>query len=201
MNVLNLSPIVEGHGEMQAVPVLLRRIQQVVRPDLALNVLRPWRIGRYKLIRDGEIERAVELVARRTLPPRAILILVDAEDDAPCILGPGLLHRATAARPDVPVSVVLARHEFESWFLAAMESLSGTRGLRPHLTTVDEPEAIRDAKGFLTDRMEGSRAYSPVLDQPALTAAFDMELARKRSDSFDKCWREVVRLFQTSLDR
>ena len=195
MKTLNLSVIVEGHGEREAVPLLLRRIRQIVSPDLDLKVLPPLRIGRYKLIKQGEIERAVELAARRAQPPRAILILVDAEDEAPCVLGPTLLARAKAARPDTPIGVVLAKHEFEAWFLAAMESISSRRGLRPNLTAIAKPEAIRDAKGLLTSCMEGTRAYSPVVDQAALTAAFDMDVARKRSDSFDKCWREAVRLF------
>ena len=28
-----------------------------------------------------------------------------------------------------------------------------------------------------------------------MTAMFDMQLARKHSPSFDKCWREIERLF------
>jgi hypothetical protein len=35
--------------------------------------------------------------------------------------------------------------------------------------------------------------YSETGDQPALTAVFDMDLARN-AESFDKCWREIVRL-------
>lgn len=54
---------------------------------------------------------------------------------------------------------------------------------------------MRDAKGFLTQCMEGSRAYSPVVDQPALAVLFDLDSARRRSDSFDKFFREVQRLF------
>jgi hypothetical protein len=201
MNILNLSAIVEGHGDVRAVPFLLRRIQQSVRPDLTLNVLRPWRIGRCKLVRPGEIERTVQLAARKAPSPRAILILVDADDDPPCILGPGLLARAREARRDVPIGVVLAKREYEAWFLAAIDSISGHRGLREDVASIPQPESVRDAKGLLTSSMKGTRAYSEVLDQPALTAVFDMELARKRSDSFDKCWREVVRLLESASDQ
>jgi hypothetical protein len=41
--------------------------------------------------------------------------------------------------------------------------------------------------------MEPGRKYVEVLDQPALTARLDLELAR-RSDSFDKCYRDIRRL-------
>ena len=195
--MVHVIPIVEGHGETEAVPVLLRRIKDVLRPDISLNVLSPLRIGRYKLIKANEVERAVEFAARRMEPPRAILILIDADDDCPAEVGPELLRRAMTARRDVPVGVVLAKREFEAWFLAALESLCGCRGLLPELPPVANAEDVRDAKGFLTQLMKGSRAYSPVVDQPALAARLNMDLARRRSDSFDKLWREARRLLNT----
>lgn len=194
--ILNLGCIVEGHGDVAAVPRLLNRMQQELAPETYLNLLQPWRIGRYKLVQPDELENAVERVARRLAPPRAILILIDADDDCPKELAPKLLARARRARSDVPVGVVLAKFEFEAWFLAAVESLGGRRGLKQDLPPVANPEGVRNAKGWLTSHMEGSRAYTETLDQPALAAIFDMELARKRSDSFDKCWREVQRLFR-----
>ena len=99
---LNLGCITEGHGERQAVPVLVRRIQQLLCPAIVLNVLSPIRVPRHKIVIPGELERAVELAARRLTPPRAILILLDADDDPPCILGPELLRRAKAARFRAP---------------------------------------------------------------------------------------------------
>ena len=41
--------------------------------------------------------------------------------------------------------------------------------------------------------MQGGHRYTETLDQPALAAAFDLDLAR-RADSFDKLYREVARL-------
>ena len=193
--VLNLGCIVEGSGEVQAVPLLLRRIQCELAPDLDLRIPRPWHIGRYKLVKAGELEAAIERLVRQLPPPRAILVLVDADDDCPAELGPQLTLRAKHARSDVATGVVLAKREFEAWFLAAIESLGGRRGLAQDLKVVSDPESMRDAKGALTRNMAGSQAYSPVPDQSALTAVFDMKLARQRSDSFDKCWREVERLF------
>jgi hypothetical protein len=192
--ILNLCCIIEGHGEEQAVPVLVRRIQQSFRPDLQLEFQR-LRVPRHRMVRAHELERAVELAVRLTPAPRAILVLVDADDDPPCMLGPELLKRAQAARPDVSVGVVLANREFETWFLAAIESLGGHRRLPADLRPIPNVESIRDAKGRLTSLMGGAGVYSPTPDQPALAATFDMMLARKRSDSFDKCWREVERLF------
>ncbi len=42
--------------------------------------------------------------------------------------------------------------------------------------------------------MEPGRSYSPSTDQPALTAVFDMDVARKRAASFDKLYRAVESL-------
>jgi hypothetical protein len=193
---LNLCCIVEGHGEMQAAPVLLRRIHQSTRPDMPLNVLRPIRVPRHRIVKPNELERAIELASRQMKPPRAILILIDADDDLPCVLGPQLLRIAQQKRSDVPIGVVLANREFESWFLAAIESIAGHRGLQQHLSPIDNVESIRDAKAAIKNAMIGNGAYSPVIDQPALAAVFDMQMARRNSDSFDKCWREVERLLK-----
>ena len=204
--IVNLGCIVEGHGEVEAVPVLLRRIQQEFNPNLGLDVPRPIRIRRNKLVQRGELkcdsnelDRAVELTARRLQQPGAILILIDAEDDCPATLGPALLQRARQIRSNINIGVVLAKTEFEGWFLAALESLQGRRGLAESLAEVQNPESVQNAKRRLTLSMSGSRVYSETVDQPALAARFDMEQARRRSDSFDKCYREVTRLLESPL--
>jgi hypothetical protein len=43
-----------------------------------------------------------------------------------------------------------------------------------------EPEAVRNAKGWLSERMPGER-YREVSGQPALTAGFDLEDEKKPS--------------------
>lgn len=58
--------IVEGHGDVSAVPLLIRRIAAAGFPELDLLVLRPIRVSRQKLVKAGELERAVELAARQT---------------------------------------------------------------------------------------------------------------------------------------
>ncbi len=67
--VLNLGCIVEGRGEVQAVPELLRRIQRELAPELDLRIRQPWRIGRSKLVKTGELEDAVERLARQLPTP------------------------------------------------------------------------------------------------------------------------------------
>jgi hypothetical protein len=123
-----------------------------------------------------------------------VLVLLDADDDCPADLGPRLLARARHARPDKQVSVVLPKSEFETWFVAAAPSLSGHCGLPDGLETPTNPEAIRDAKGWIGSRRKDGHGYTPTIDQPKLASVFDMAQARTGAPSFDKFCREVESL-------
>ena len=191
--MVRIASIVEGHGECEAVPILIRRIARTLDPALVPAVDPILRVPASRLVRPGEIERAIEFAARKYRGQGAILVLLDCEEGCPATEGPALLKRAVEVRPGIPVSVVLAKREFEAWFLAAASSLGGHRGLPAGLTSPRSPETIRGAKEWLTDQMPRGRGYSESSDQPALTASFDLETARC-SDSFDKCYREIVRL-------
>jgi hypothetical protein len=191
---LRVACVVEGHGEVAAVPNLLRRLAFEILPNEPFIVAGPpIRIFRLSLVKPGELETAVELAARKTWGQGATLVLIDSDTDCPGELGPRLLARAVAVRPTVPVSVVLCKREFESWFLAAARSLRGCRGLPMDLEPPGDPEAVNDAKGWLAQRMPRGRSYSPRPDQPKFAAIFDLAQARA-ADSFDKCYREVQRL-------
>jgi hypothetical protein len=191
---VDLACIVEGDGDVQAVPIAIRKIVHEINPGLGLKI-HPLRIPRTKLVKPGELERSVELAARRVGRSGAILVLVDSDDDCPATLGPELLARARNVRPDLPISVVLAKREFEAWFLASARSLRGLRGLASDLAPPPEPESIRGAKEWLTARMTTGRGYTETLDQSALTASLDLLQARA-APSFDKFFRDVVAIVE-----
>lgn len=191
---MNVACIVEGHGEVEAFPILLRRLASDLAPSCQVNVLRPMRIPRGSLVKQGEIERAVEFLARRVGDGGAVIVLMDADDDCPAEIGPRLLARVRAARDDRGLSVVVANREFEAWFLAAAVSLQGARGLPGILVPPQDPETIRDAKGWLSERM--GAPYREVLDQPALAARFDLAAARS-APSFDKLVRDFEALLHS----
>ncbi len=133
------------------------------------------------------------MAARQAKTGGSILILLDADRDCPKDLATKLLHRATAARPDRDIRVVLAKTEYEAWFLAAADSIAGTRGIKPSVAPPDDPESIASAKAWLRRHMPRNRPYRETLDQPALSAVFNLEAARA-APSFDKLWRDVERL-------
>ena len=186
-----IAAIVEGHGEVEAVPILLRRIAAAVAPTADIEVLPPVRVDRYGVVKQNELERAVELAARMVGTEGSILILLDADDDCPAELGPDLLQRAGAARPDRAIRVVLARAEYEAWFLAATASIAGRHDIDEAAMPPDDPEGIRNAKGWLTAQMPVGRSYRPTRHQAALTKHFDLDAARRGAPSFDKLWRDV----------
>ena len=121
------------------------------------------------------------------------MLLIDSDDDCAKVLAPQLLERAKKAI-QLPVSVVLAVREIESWFLGSMESLRGVNGIMKIATAPPNPENIRGAKEHLTENMMRGRRYLSVDDQVSFTERFDLSLARERCPSFDKCFRNVERL-------
>jgi len=188
--------VVEGHGEVKAVPVLLRRIARELDPKVQLRIPPPIRRPKTKLVQPDEFRRAIEFAARKLRAPGGIFVLLDADDDCPAELGPRLQDLARQARGDIPAAVVIAKVEYEAWFLAAISSLRGCRGLQRDLAPPPDPEAIRGAKEWLT-RHVSDGAYAETLDQVALTAQMDLQAAR-RSPSFDKCYREIQRLLNAA---
>ena len=191
--------IVEGHSEVEAVPLLIRRVAANLYPELAVTIPRPIRVSRDKILEVGQLEKWIEVTSVRIGGQGAIFVILDSDDDCPAELGPALFERALQVSSNLPIAVVIANREFEAWFLAAAESLRGQRGLKNDIYPPSDPEAIRGAKEWLSNQMEGSRKYRETQDQPALTARFDIEQARQ-ADSFDKCYRDIVRLLSELRD-
>src|SRR5947209_2503178 len=133
MKTIRIAPIVEGDGEFEALPVLLRRILAEISPSVPASVCKPFRRASGSLRSLSGLENTINTVAVLH-PDHFILVLIDSDDDCPKELAASLLKRARDARQDLTVSVVLGHREYETWFLAAAESLAGKRNLRPGLS-------------------------------------------------------------------
>lgn len=182
-----VAAIVEGHGEVQSVPVLLRRLAGELTPRLPLpEIIPPLRLPRDRLLqRPEEFARHLRLAAAKCQPHGWVLVLLDADDDCPVDLASELKRRAAVLSRDLRCAVVVAKREFEAWFIAAAPSLSGQRGFTAPAPLPPDPDSIRNAKGWISQHMAG-RAYDSVTDQPAFAARFDLHVARDRSRSFRK---------------
>jgi len=114
--IATIASIVEGHGDVAAVPILLRRLAREAGLP-TVNAPRPIRIPKTKLVRpdgtvnDDELGRAVLLAASRLPDPGTggVLVLLDADDSCPAVIAPRILEAARAARSDVAIAVVLAK--------------------------------------------------------------------------------------------
>ena len=123
-----------------------------------------------------------------------ILVLLDADDDCGAELVARYQADVKRLAGATDCGLVFAKSEFESWFIARVESLHGFHRIPDDLSAPVNPEDIRNAKGWLRGNMEGQGVYSKTVDQPAFAAKFDWRLARTRSASMDKLCRELARL-------
>lgn len=198
MRTIRVAPIVEGFGEVNSVRILLQRVWTEIVGGEHVDVLQPIRQPRSKLIRPNELERAIGLAvgklaaARPKLEREFVLLMLDADADAVCMLGPRLLQDMRSARSDVDMCCVLPNLEYETWFVGAAESLSAFLALSHDSPVSEDPEAERLRKGWIEARFKKGK-YSETVDQPALTETMDLQLCRKRCRSFDKLCREFER--------
>ena len=188
--MIRIVAIVEGDGEVKAVPVLLRRIGAAVAPLAALDVAWPIRVPRGRFLKASGLEGYVSLAASRAGPDGRILVLLDANGDCPAELGAALLRRARAARPDLLIEVVLAKCEYEAWFIAAADSLRGTRGIsnaanvppRPGIDPRRQGVAPRPDERPLQPHRRPSRAHRPLRHDgsPPPRAVVRQDVARRQ---------------------
>ena len=185
-----VATIVEGDGEVLALPILLRRLEQRQGLAGATKVLQPIRVHRNKFLnQEKEFSRHLQLAAAKCGDAGWILVLLDADDDCPAQKGAEILAKAQAVVPHRRVALVLANREFEAWFIAAAPSLQGCCGFAyAEKNAPANPEIPRDAKGWMRAHMPAS--YGAMTDQPAFTKKFDLEMAYRNSRSFRKLCSE-----------
>lgn len=182
--------IVEGKGEIAALPNLCARILHVleawdwfVDPD-------PIRQPRSRLVderlasprrpvRSDFFSNALEL-ALRSRKPDGLLVLCDSDDDCPATWGTSA--RASIGSRCRGAAVMIVR-EYETWLLHGLQQVVDI--------SPSEIEAKRDAKQLLRKFVPG---YQPTLQQLQVTRQIDIARCRARSDSFDKLVRDLAAL-------
>ena len=188
--MISVASIVEGDGEVAALPVLLRRLSDWRTPGVPVTLLKPIRVRRDRFLRrDDEFRRHLLLAANKCGEAGWILLLIDADDDCAATLGADIVTRASVAVPHRRVAVVLANREYEAWFIASAAALSGKRGFTFGCESSVDAEQPRDAKKWMADRMP-NRGYHETTDQPASSAHLDLEQAFGGSRSFRKLCSE-----------
>lgn len=200
MTSIVVCPIVEGHGEYEAARPLLQRVWTEIVGGQHAEVLRPIRVSRGKLMIEEELEKAIELASSKLQQHhledagRLVLLLIDGEGDPCCVLGPRLLSVAQRnAHQGISYSCVVADVMYETWFVAAAESLTAFLDLSGDAAVPSEPDHDGLGKTWIKKRIRSAK-YSETIDQPSMTTAMDLQLCRRRSASFDKLCRELERM-------
>ena len=194
----NIIAIVEGAGDKNAVPSLVRRIlwERFGRYDIQVPRARAKSAnGKPNLIRNFEdfIKNAMKERCA------AILVMLDADADCPVELARNFTRRAEALNAPVPIAIVCAKSEYETWFICSLSGSYGD-GIRRRLNMQsgaicpNDPESIRDAKGWLEERMPSDRAYKPILDQDDLTHHIAIDLVHEKSRTFRRLYHAVEEL-------
>ena len=188
--MMQIATIVEGDGEVAALPILLRRLASEWQFAAPAAPLPPIRVKRDKFLnKEEEFRRQLLLAAAKCGESGWILIVLDADDDCPAELGKRIHERAQQYVSHRRLSVVLANREFEAWFIAAARSLNGIRGFSSPPSEAVQAEEPRNAKGWIRERMQGG-TYSETRDQPAFAAHIDLQQAFDNSRSFRKLCKE-----------
>lgn len=190
-------PIVEGDGDFQAVPILLRRVLAEQLHLYTWEVARPKKANSLSALR----KRLSDYIQYAQMEPDcgAILILLDLDDGCPKEQAVQLVEQIKKEYLKYPVAVVLVHREYEAWFLASAESLRGVHNLQINLHPPESPETIRDAKGWLSEHMPGGMIYKETSHQPAMTTQMDFELVKSRSRSFRRLLHALEQLTNSAL--
>lgn len=190
MTGLCVIPVVEGHGEVEAVPRLLRRIGAELFNYHQIDVLHPIRGQRGRMTKPIHLARWLGIAAgklhqHQSEAPKCILVLADADDECPCDVAASMREIALAACSHIDVACVVAHRAFESWFVAAADSLD------KYLTCDAVPETPEQyGKGWIEERFRGG-SYGPRIHQPRMAASMNLAICRSRSRSFDKLCCEL----------
>lgn len=192
--MLSIVPIVEGPGDVAALPILLRRLlsERYNRYDVEIANPKPTG-GSGKLIK--ELERFLAYAA--TTPDcGSILVLIDADDKCPKELADSLASRSKELGLDKPTAVVCAKREYETWFLASLDTIKGKgrAAISDTASFTGEIESFGGVKGWLSDQMPPDRTYKETTDQPSLTSFIDLSLAHANSRSFRRLCHAVEEL-------
>ena len=183
---MSISAIVEGHGDEPAVRILANRVlDSLSRWDVRVHRVKNAK-GKPQLIR--KFEKFVQY-ARFDKDCRAILVVVDADNNCPVDLAKSLSARAAALGLQIPIAIVVPHHEFEAWFIGALDEspanpVRARLQLPPGVHSPGDPDAIGNPKGWLQRNMERSRSYTETQDQPALADVISLEMISRRSRSF-----------------
>lgn len=188
-------PIVEGDGDVAAVPVLLRRILQA-HSRFDVQILPPHKRGELPKVKSN-FERFFKAAALESVPVLCVLdfdcahcvdVIKDERD---------LKQQANKLHPLIAFEACFIVKEFESFFLwDEMGSRKVLSSIVRGTAFPANPEEIRGAKEWLSKAQPSGIAYKPTVHQAKLAAAVDLNILRTKSPSYQRLESALLRLIK-----
>lgn len=176
---MRLLPIVEGPGDVNATPVLLRRIaRRIGLPNV--QILRAHRRGDL-----FQVHRHLQRFAAVAALERAAALWLFDCDDGCAFERARELHRAVLREQfPYPFRVALIVKEYECLFLADPDACRMVLEIPAAAAFPSDPESVRGAKELLSRLMARGRAYKETIHQQALSEVVDLDRLYEKSRSY-----------------
>lgn len=180
----NIGLAVEGHGDVDAIPVLVRSIL-ANQSRFDISVAPAIRVGGTSAVLSGSrFPKQFRFLAND--PANCgVIIALDADDECPLALRSKIIQRIASdvGTSRVPVAVVLFNREYEALFLSQADILAGTYASfhagDEEMQAIANSESVRNCKGAV-GRYLAELSYKEVRDQAKLTARLDVNLLGTR---------------------
>ena len=186
-------PVVEGDGDLLAVPELARRVlHDLGHYDVA--IARPHKRGDLPKVL-GRFEDYFKVALLEGCPILWVMDY-DCEDcKDPKMHIEQLRARAKSLAQGTAFEFVFMVQEFETLFLADHETTRQVLGnIADGHVFPSDPELIRDAKGWISKARPKGSAYKPTQHQQKLASQVNLVRLRARSPSFERFHAAVQRL-------
>lgn len=195
--MIRLLPVVEGDGDLTAVPELIRRVLHD-QSRFDVKVCKPHKRGDLPTIL-GRFDNFY----RTALLERAVILWVIDYDCATCddpVRDLRMLKKkAAAVDASTAIEFVFMVKEYESLFLADHETTRKVfTDISPALEFPPNLESVRGAKEWLSKARPKGSSYKPTQHQQRLTAQLDLNRLRARSPSFQNFESALCRLIKSS---
>ncbi len=175
--------VVEGDGEVQAAPILARRVLHELhngyewdfdlhkRKDIAHLQANEW----------SNLRRYLAAAFNENMP---ILWMLDCDDGCPVDHARQFYSQVRNVELRQPLAFVFWVREYEAMFLYDRETLANKLDVRKFSDIPEKPEVRRDVKGWISAQLPSGRTYKPMVDQAALSASVDLKKLSKGYHSF-----------------
>ena len=186
--------IVEGKGDVVAVPLLLRKVLHEKLKNFSFQIIsQPIRAGAIPALRaPGKLEYYLNLACMRKRRKECdcIIVILDCDDDCPRDVAKEFITRALpyAQGFSCPIAFGFIKREFESLFLNSIDSI--VKKMSPvrrmdldKIKTSPDLEEVRDAKSLFYKSLQLDN-YKEAKEQAGFVDKLDLAVLHARSRSY-----------------